>query len=292
MMAARALLNLSLVFLPCLAMAAVPVVQSVTDSAGYGPRVAPGSLAVIFGTGLASAHNDFQPANFLLTTNTRRHQACPVGGTLAPLIYVSSGQINFQVPSSVKSGSVNVVVNGPGGASASFAFAVTAQAPSIYQYGTNHALAQNQGGELNSASAPAAAGSVITVYLTGQGAVDNAVADGAATPLSPISTATATATATIGPLSATVQFLGLTPDFAGLAQANIQVPSLPTGDYPLVITAGGFIGASAIVSVSGSGNTPTKARSRCSVRLLSRTPLRTASRSTTTSPTSAARTAL
>ena len=116
----------------------------------------------------------------------------------------------------------------------------------------NHAVAQS-GSTLNSDSAAAASGSVITVYLTGIGAVNNAVADGAATPLSPTSTASATSTATIGGASATVQFLGLTPDFAGLAQANILVPALATGDYPLVITAGGYESASAIVSVSGSG---------------------------------------
>ena len=31
------------------------------------------------------------------------------------------------------------------------------------------------------------------------------------------------------------------------------MPALATGDYPLVITIGGFVSASAIVSVSGSG---------------------------------------
>jgi hypothetical protein len=69
----------------------------------------------------------------------------------------------------------------------------------------------------------------------------------------PIATATATATATIGSMAATVQFLGLTSEFAGLAQANILVPALSSGDYPLVITAGGYISASVVISVSGSG---------------------------------------
>ena len=145
------------------------------------------------------------------------------------------------------------LVNGPGGASAAFSFTVTAAAPSIFQYGTNRALAQNADGTLNGSSAPAAASSVITVYLTGQGALNHSVADGTAAPLSPLSSATATATATIGPLNTPVQFFGLTPQFAGLAQANIQVPALPSGDYPLVITAGGYVSASAVVSVSGSG---------------------------------------
>jgi uncharacterized protein (TIGR03437 family) len=244
------LLKLSLALFPALAMAAVPTIQSSTDSAGYGPRVAPGSIASLFGTGLAS---ETASASGLPLPTALGGSSVSVGGVLAPLFYVSAGQINFQVPSSTKSGDVSVVVNGPGGASASFSFTVTAQAPAIYQYGTNHAVAQNADGSLNSDSAPAAAGSVITVYMTGQGAVNNPVTDGTATPTSSPDSATATATATIGAANATVQFLGLTPEFAGLAQANIQVPALPTGDYPLVITIGGFISASAVVSVSGSG---------------------------------------
>ncbi len=231
-------------------MAAVPTIQSVTDSAGYGPRVAPGSIASLFGTGLASTNA--QASGFPLPT-ALGGSSVSVGGVLAPLIYVSPGQINFQVPSSTGSGNANVVVNGPGGASASFSFTVTAQAPAIYQYGTNQAVAQNADGTLNSDSAPAAAGSIVTVYLTGQGAVTNPVTDGDATPSSTPDSATAAVTATIGPQSATVGFFGLTPEYAGLAQANIQVPVLPAGDYPLVITAGGFVSASAVISVSGSG---------------------------------------
>jgi uncharacterized protein (TIGR03437 family) len=239
-----------LILLPGVLFAAAPSIQSVTDSAAYGPRVAPGSLATLFGAGLASG--TASASGFPLPSSLSGTTVA-VGGTLAPLLYVSAGQINFQVPSSAKAGQANVVVNGPGGASPAFSLTVAAEAPAIYQYGGNRAVAQNAGGALNGSSAPAAAGSVITVYLTGQGAVSNPVKDGTATPLSPLSTASASATATIGPLNAPVQFLGLTPDFAGLAQANVQVPSLPSGDYPLVVTEGGLVSASAIVSVSGPG---------------------------------------
>ena len=79
------------------------------------------------------------------------------------------------------------------------------------------------------------------MYLTGIGAVDNAVADGSPAPTSPLSKATAAYTATIGAASASIQFLGFSPGWAGLAQANIQVPTLPSGDYPLVITVGGYL---------------------------------------------------
>lgn len=239
---------------PCPAATPAPVVQSVTDAAAYGPRVAPGSLASIFGTNLASGEATAGafplPTNLLGTSVT-------IGGASVPLLYVNNGspnQINFQVPSSLKSGTGSLVVHGPGGASASFNFTVTSSAPAIFQYGTNHAVAQNGNTPtINGDSTAAPSGSVIVVYLTGIGAVNNSVADGSPTPSSPVSTATATYTATIGAQSAQIQFLGLVEGFAGLAQANIQVPALPSGDYPLVITEGGYVSASAVVSVSGSG---------------------------------------
>jgi len=231
------------------AATAAPVVQGVTDAAGYGPRVAPGSLASIFGTNLAS--EEASASGFPLPASLSGTSVV-IGSVSAPLLYVSPGQINFQVPSSVESGRVSLVVHAPGGASSSFNFTVTSSAPAIFQYGTNHAVAQS-GSTLNDASDPAASGSVVTVYLTGIGAVSNPVADGSPASASPLSAASAAFAATIGQANASVQFLGLAPGFVGLAQANVQVPTLPSGDYPLVITLGGYVSASAVISVSGSG---------------------------------------
>lgn len=237
--------------LRCPATTSAPVVQSVTDAAAYGPRVAPGSMASIFGTNLASV--TASASAFPLPTSLGG-ASVTIGGASVPLLYASPAQINFQVPSALAAGNATLVVGGPGGASASFTFAVTSSAPAIFQYGANHAVAQNGASTVvNASTASAASGSIVTVYLTGIGAVDNAVADGSPTPTSPLSNATAAYSATIGAASASIQFLGLTPGFAGLAQADIQVPTLPSGDYPLVITVGGYIGASAVISVSGSG---------------------------------------
>jgi len=229
-----------------------PTVTAVTDAAGYGPRVAPGALATIFGTSLAAS--TAQASKTPLTTNLAG-TTVTIQGTLAPLLYVSPGQINFQVPIELASGQNSLVVTSASGASSAFSVTVVGQTPAIFQYGTNRAVAQNNDAKhsLNSSTNPAASGSVITVYLTGQGAVDNIVNDGDAAPTSPLSRATAASSATIGPQNAPIDFLGLTPGFVGLAQANVQVPNLPDGDYPLVITVGGIVSTSAIVSVSGTG---------------------------------------
>ena len=224
------------------------------DTASSGPRVAPGGLASIFGANLAGT--TAQSSGYPLPT-TLGGSSVSIQGIQAPLFAASPTEIDFQVPSAVTTGQVSLVVQAPGGTSNSFTFTVTPEAPAILQSSGNQALASNADGSQNSSSSPAASGSVITVSLTGIGPVDNSVPDGSATPASPTSTATSTATATIGPQSATIQFLGLAVGNAGLGQANIQIPTLPAGDYPLVITIGGFVSASAVVSVSGSGTSYT-----------------------------------
>ena len=55
--------------------------------------------------------------------------------------------------------------------------------------------------------------------------------------------------ATIGSLPAIVTFSGLAPGFVGLGQANVQVPDLAPGDYPLVLTIGGIPSNAGIISV-------------------------------------------
>ncbi len=231
------------------------VIDLVTDAASYAPRIAPGELATIFGTNLADSTQG--ASNFPLPRSM-------AGATVylnqesVPLLYVSATQINFQVPSNLAAGTANLYVSRDGGQSAIYTVTVVGSSPGIFQDTSNHAVAQNAvDNSTNSDSDPVVAGAILVVYLTGQGALNNPVADGTAAPDSPLSSATGTATATIGGVSATVQFLGLTPGFTGLAQANITVPStLGTADYPLVITVGGYVSASAQVSVSGSGTAP------------------------------------
>src|ERR1035438_8571854 len=105
-------------------------------------------------------------------------------------------------------------------------------------------------GTLLTADHPASAGSVIVVYLTGIGSLTNTPLDGAGAPLAPLAQATLSATATIGRANPTLPFLGAPPHFAGLAQANLQVPQLAAGDYPVVITVNGVASAPAMLSVA------------------------------------------
>ena len=241
-------------FLLSFSLQAQITVNAVTDGADFGPRVAPGSLATIFGSNLAGSTT--RAAEFPLPTKLGG-SVVVINNVAAPLVYVSPGQINFQVPSNLTAGTASLYVAIGGSTSAKVSFTVTGAAPAIFN-NNGQAAAQNNDAShsANTPDNPAASGSVVTVYLTGQGAVDNPVSDGTAAPASPLSKAKASSSATIGGANATVEFLGLTPGFAGLAQANLKVPDLPDGDYPAVITVGGRTTASAVISVSGKGAAP------------------------------------
>jgi len=72
---------------------------------------------------------------------------------------------------------------------------------------------------------------------------------GAAASFGPLSITVLGVQATIGGVPAVVQFAGLAPGFAGLAQINLQVPTVPAGEQPLQVTIGGSVSNTAIVSI-------------------------------------------
>jgi uncharacterized protein (TIGR03437 family) len=116
-------------------------------------------------------------------------------------------------------------------------------------------IINGDGVTVNSASNPAALGSVVSLYGTGEGPVSPAVPDGQAAPSSPLSHAVTSFGSTAQTCSApsttcvvfnnsvfgTVQFSGLAPGFVGLWQINVQIPSsAPTGNaVPVKVTVGG-----------------------------------------------------
>jgi uncharacterized protein (TIGR03437 family) len=220
----------------------------VTNAASYAHQISPGALATVWGQnfGTATATNSAPwSTGFGGLTVT-------VNGTAAPIYFISPGQINFQVPWETPTGTAQVGITLNGGASNTISVPVVTAGPGLFFSGAA-AIAQNAQTPdylLNGPSNPAAVGTTIVAYLTGSGPVSPAVGTGAITPDTTLVKATSSASAKIGSADAQVQFTGLTPNFIGLVQMNIVVPSgLTPGDYPLTVTINGETSNSANVSV-------------------------------------------
>lgn len=225
-----------------------PAILVVGNAASFTGVVSPGSLVTLYGTNLSgiTAIADAAP----WPTNSGGTSVL-IDGVAAPIQYVSSTQINLQLPWETPIGPASAIVKFAGSSSAAFNFNIAAASPGIFFGSQNRAIATNPDGSINSPSNPVSPGAYLTIYLTGVGPVKPSVATNA-TPVATLPSASILdSSATIGNVPATIQFVGLTSGFIGLGQANLLVPGpLPKGDYPVVITIGGVASATAIVSVA------------------------------------------
>jgi uncharacterized protein (TIGR03437 family) len=227
-----------------------PVVNAVTGGASYDTKaVAPGEIVAIWGTGLGPAAGAYLTldSNGLVETSLGDTQVF-INGNPAPLIFAGAGQVNAVVPYEVaSSNTANVVVVYQGNASAPFAIPIAAARPGIFTHsggGTGQASVVNQDLSVNGASSPAARGSWISIYATGEGVTTPPGVDGRVSGYkgTPLPKTKAACSATIGGQTANVNYCGEAPYFtAGVLQVNAQVPNSinPGSSVPVTITVGG-----------------------------------------------------
>jgi uncharacterized protein (TIGR03437 family) len=98
-------------------------------------------------------------------------------GVAAPLLYVSSTQINAVTPVALTSATTHVCVVVNAVATNCMDVPVVAAEPGIFMSG-NHAAALNQDGTINSETNPAAQGSIVSIFATGLGAMTPPPPDG------------------------------------------------------------------------------------------------------------------
>ncbi len=226
------------------------------------PRVAvlsPNAIVSIFGSNFAPAGTSAQGqvVNGQIAANV--DGVCvQFDNVPAPIFSVYPTQINAQVPA-VTSGSVPVqVITGCGTpqAVASPPISVPAQAtaPEFFYFTTVGsgpfpiaAINAVTGGYIGPAGlisgatfTPAKPGDYLTLFATGFGATNPAIAPGIVPSGTPKVTAPVSVTFGGVTLDAPeILYVGLS-QFAGLYQLNIQVPAgVPAGNQPLVITVGG-----------------------------------------------------
>jgi len=238
----------------------VPVTIDVTPASDLSPymgtivnaasqiqgAIAPGEIITIYGYSVGP----FETAGFAVDSSGKvitSLQGATVlfDGKPAPLIYGSASQLNVMVPYEIASETSTVIsLNYGGVTSTAWAVPVATSAPGIFTIagdGVGPGAVLNQDNSVNSAANPAARGSVIQIYATGEGQTSPAGVTGSVTqsntktPLLPV-------TVSIGGVEAVVQYAGSAPDsVAGLFQVNAVVPEgIAAGSaVPVTVSVGG-----------------------------------------------------
>ena len=130
--------------------------------------IAPGEIVTVFGNGIGPATG----VSADLPTATLGGTQVLFNGRLAPLFYASAAQVNLQVPYLLGDGStceVQVLVNGIVKSRAPVEIAGASPGIFTVAAGSGQAAAFNQDGSVNSAEHPAARGSVLVLFATGEG---------------------------------------------------------------------------------------------------------------------------
>jgi uncharacterized protein (TIGR03437 family) len=218
-------------------------------SYGTGP-IAPGEIVTLMGNGLGPQQG-VAPQATLESPYPIEAAGVEVtfDGTPAPLLWVQDGQINAVAPWSLTPGqntqicaSYNSVMTN------CLTWGVEQTAPAVFTVDGVHAAAVNQDGTINSASNPAAVGSIVSVWATGLGPITPSQADGTLVGL-PLPN-------NVLPVQVGAQVVGLKIDFytpfemeyagpapylvAGASQINFQVVNYAGS---IVVTVGAGTGA-------------------------------------------------
>jgi uncharacterized protein (TIGR03437 family) len=198
--------------------------------------VAPGELVSLFGEGLgpaSGAAGAFDAAGSLplaLAGVEVRFDGEP-----APVLYAQAKQVNVQTPYRVFGrSSTHAQVFYLGALAGVADLAVADAAPAFF------AVATNQDGTLNTASAPVARGEIVVLYATGEGLTDGANLTGKAATF-PYAKPKLPVRVTVGGGAlAEILYAGCAPGWAGLMQVNARLPGgLATGAQPVKLTIGG-----------------------------------------------------
>lgn len=222
-------------------------ISSVVNAASYGVA-ASGGAASIFGNFPATLTNS---ASVTPLPTMLDSVVVFVNSIAAPLYYVSSTQINFQIPWEVGSAPNATVTVGNGSWSAMTNVNIQASSPGIFEIDANHDGAILHGDfSLVSASNPAAPGEIVLIYATGLGPVTPAQVDGDESSTTQLATAQ-NPQVQIGSQITTVAWTGLAPGFVGLYQINAMVPlNSGSGNVPITLTtANGLKSNAAVMAV-------------------------------------------
>jgi len=220
-----------------------PQIASVVNAADGTKPVAPGGLISVYGQQMSPVNIATQE----IPLPTALGESClTVNGIAVPMLFVSSQQINGQLPANV-TGGATMTLRTPGGISDNFYFSISSTAPSIFRSGTAGpetglaTIFRWDNGQLITPTNPIHPGDIIIIYATGMGRTSPFVDSGMAAPLDPLPNTVIAADVSLGGVPLNVLYSGLVPGEVGVYQVNALVPSgVPEGlDIPLMVAQAG-----------------------------------------------------
>ncbi len=214
--------------------------RGVVNSASYSDlQFAPGEMVTIFGTGFGPPELQMLRLDETGRVATELAQTRVLfGGLPAPLVYVTKNQLSAVVPYGAeqflvwggpgfRTGTIQIRIEYQGRRSAVAGLWLNESAPGIFtadSSGKGQGAILNQDGSRNSPENPAARGSVVMIFGTGEGTTVPPGVDGAIAGAMPPKPALPVS-ATIGGAAAEVQYAGAAPGLmAGVFQVNLKVP--------------------------------------------------------------------
>jgi uncharacterized protein (TIGR03437 family) len=224
------------------ASVAPPHINNVVNAADFSSSIAPGGLISVFGEQLS-------PVNLAtkeVPLPTALADSClTVNGLPVPVLFVSPGQVNAQIPFEMI-GDVAMVLRTPGGVSDNFNLTILPGAPAVFranlpQIGAVPVIVRNSNGKLVTGSDPVHRGDALIIWATGLGQTTPAGQTGLPSPSKPLASALNTPQVTLGNMDLPLIYAGLAPHYVGVYQINVRVPrNAPMGlSVPLVINQGG-----------------------------------------------------
>jgi uncharacterized protein (TIGR03437 family) len=233
--------------------APLPTIMSVTNAASYATgSVSPGELVTLFGTAIGpatAAGATTDPSTGKLATTIGGVQML-FNGTPAPMIYASSTQVSAVVPYEMASvASPLVWIRYAGQTSNAYQVTSATTAPGLFTQnssGSGPGAILNQDNSVNGPGNGAARGSIVQVYLTGEGQTRPPGLTGAITAATlPPPQVTPTPVLSVGVTMngqpALYVYAGEAPGLvAGMMQLNVQIPAnAPSGDLQILVSIGG-----------------------------------------------------
>ena len=199
-------------------------IVNAASSAPFTAGLSRGELITIYGTNLAASP---QVAQTLPFPPTLGGVQVMVNGRPAPVYAVSPTQVSAVIPYATEQTFAKVTVINAGQTSNAVTSYVNLSSPGVFTTppgGVGFGAILHADYSAVTPANPASRGETVQVFLTGLGDVSPAVAEGAAAPSNPLSTASGNVDVYVDNVKATVSYAGLAPGLAGLYQINVAIP--------------------------------------------------------------------